>query len=173
MPNASVSEVIGSPESWAEVRAHDRVMRYRRMGAGRPVLVLHSADEPESLWPELLDTLGAGYRLILPEPPPDDEDVAAWLAGFLEGLGTSSVRIVAAGRFCLPAIEIALLEAVGITRLVLVTGGPATADSRRGFLRSAIARGAVPLLTVRRGHPAGEGVAMVTDFLRQEIAVPA
>ncbi len=173
MPNASVFEAGRSPEPWAEVRAHDRVMRYRRSGTGRPVLILHSPDDPQQLWPELLEALGAGYRLIVPEPPSADEDVATWIAGFLEGLGTTGVRIVAAAQFSIPALELALLEAVGITRMVLVANGPPTLDPRRGFLRSAIGRASVPLLVVRRAQPADEGVALITDFLRQEMSAPA
>lgn len=94
MPKPSSSDTTRAHESWAEVRAHDRVMRYRRSGVGRAVLVLRSPEDPEPLWPELLEALGAGYRLIVPDPPPGDADVAGWLAGFLEGLGASNVRIL-------------------------------------------------------------------------------
>ena len=173
MSNTSVFEPSSSPDAWAEVRAHDRVTRYRRSGAGRPVLVLHSPDDPNPLWPELLETLGAGYRVIMPEPPSAGADVTAWLAGFLEGLGTTSVRIVAADGFCMAALELALLEAVGITRMVLVANGPAAPEAPRGFARSAIGRASVPLLVVRRGQPAHEGVALIGDFLRQEMSAPA
>lgn len=170
MPNTSVFEAA-RPESWAEVRAHDRVMRYRRVGTGRPVLVLHSPANP--LWPELLEALGAGYRLVVPEPPAGDADPTAWVADFLEGLGASSVRIVAANGFCHAALELALLEAVGITRLVLVADGPAAPAAPRGFLRSAMGRTSAPILMVRRGESAEEGVAAITDFLRQEMSSPA
>lgn len=173
MPNPPLSEPTIAVEAWAEVRAHDQVMRYRRSGTGRPVLILHSPDPADALWPELLETLGTGYRLIVPEEPPESADITAWLAGFLEGLGTSSVRVVAAGRFALPAMELALLEAVGITRMVLVADGPASPDMPRGFLRSAMGRASVPLLVIRRGQPATEGVAAICDFLRQEMASPA
>src|SRR5688572_15098386 len=120
MSNTSVFEAVHGSDSWAEVRAHDRVTRYRRSGSGRPVLVLHSPDDPNPLWPELLEMLGNGYRVITPEPPAAGADLTAWLTGFLEGLGTSSVRIVAAHGFCMAALEVALLEAVGITRMVLI-----------------------------------------------------
>src|SRR5687768_9062075 len=140
MTTSFISETSRSPESWAEVRAHDQVMRYRRTGAGRPVLVLRSPDDPDPLWPELLATLGASYRVIVPDPPEGDTDVATWLTSFLEGLGATSVRIVASDRFCMPAVELALLEAVGIVRMALVTDGPPVPDPRRGFLRSAFGR---------------------------------
>ena len=173
MSMSSIPETIRGTEPWAEVRAHDQVMRYRRIGVGRPVLMLHSPDGADSLWPELLDTLGASYRVIVPDPPDTGADVTTWLTDFLEGLGATSVRILASGRFCMPVVELALLEAVGITRLVLVADGPAAPDQRRGFLRSAFGRGSVPLLVVRRTGSAAEGVAAIAEFLRQETAVPA
>src|SRR5687768_2937389 len=111
MSMSSISETPRATESWAEVRAHDQVIRYRRIGVGRPVLVLHSPDDPDPLWPELLDTLGASYRVIVPDAPERETDVTTWLTGFLEGLGAISVRIVASDRFCMPALELALLEA--------------------------------------------------------------
>ena len=173
MPNTTLPEAPSSAESWAEVRAHDRVMRYRRTGTGRPVVVLHSSDDGGDLWPELLETLSGSYRLIIPEAPPADADVARWLADFLEGLGTSSVRIVASGRLAMAALELALLEAVAIPRLVLVVEGPPAADAPRGFVRSGFGRASVPMLILRRGHDATDGVTAIADFLRQEMASPA
>ena len=173
MPNASVFEPSARPDAWAEVRAHDRVTRYRRAGTGRPVLVLHAPDDPNPLWPELLETLGNGYRVIVPEPPSAGADLTAWLTGFLEGLGTTSVRIVAAQPFCMAALELALLDAVGTTRIVLVANGPAAPDAPRGFVRSAMGRTSVPVLMVRRGQSASEGVALIADFLRQEMSAPS
>ena len=174
MLNASLSRAVHIPESWAEVRAHDQVVRYRRSGTGRPVIILHSPGEDDDpLWPGLLRTLSHGYRLVVPELPPAGADITAWLAAFLEGLGTSSVRIVAADRFCMPGLELALLETVGITRMVLVSDGPAAPDAPRGFLRSGIGRSSVPLLVVRRSPPADEGIALIADFLRQEMSAPA
>ena len=171
MSNTSVFEAPPQSDSWAEVRAHDRVVRYRRIGTGRPVLALYSPGDP--LWPELLQTLGAGYRLIVPQPPGAGADITPWLAGFLEGLGLSSVRILAADSFSIPALELALLDTAGISRMVLLAEGPAAPDAPRGFLRSAVGRTSVPLLLVRRAQPAGGMIALITDFLRQEMSAPA
>jgi hypothetical protein len=98
-------------ESWAEVRARDQVVRYRRSGMGRSVLVLVPPDHPDALWPDLLQGLSAAFRLIVPDPPAAERDAAAWLATFLEGLGLSNVGIVAAGCFCIPVLELAFLDA--------------------------------------------------------------
>ena len=156
-----------APESWAEVRAHNHVMRYRRSGAGRVVLVLHPADDDgaDSLWPELAAALAERFRLIVPEAPADGADVSAWLGDFLEGLGVSGVALVAADRLCIPALELALLDADQIARVVLVPGGPATESGLDGALATTARRTSIPLLVVRRGTPAAEAVPLVMGFL--------
>ena len=170
MSKASLSDTTRAPESWAEVRAHDTVMRYLRTGAGRPVLVLRSPETPDPLGPALIETLRRSYRLIVPEPPAPDVDVSGWIAGFLEGLGTATVRILATDRFCIPALELALLESDQITRIVLISDGPATTDAGRGLLETAMGRSGVPLLVVRNAQPAHEAVALIADFLAEETA---
>jgi len=56
-------------ETLAEVRAHDQVMRYRRAGAGRPLLVLRRATDLDAFWPELDADLVARFRVVTPELP--------------------------------------------------------------------------------------------------------
>ena len=154
------------PETWAEIHAHDHVMRYRRSGLGRAVLVLlHSADGPEPLWPELVDALADRFRLIVPELPAAGADVAVWLTDFLEGLGTAGVVVIAADPFCIPALELALLDADQVARMVLVPGGQAEETGLDGALATTTRGASVPLLVVRRGLPAGEALPLVTCFL--------
>lgn len=153
------------PETWAEVRARDHVMRYRRSGAGPAVLLLCSADGPEPLWPELLQLLATRSRLIVPEVPAAGADVASWLTDFLEGLGTARVAVVAAAPFCLPALELALLDRDQVARLVLVPGGGAEETGLGGVLTTATRPAPVPLLMVRRGLPAAEAMPLVMRFL--------
>ena len=173
MPKLSVPEPPARHEPWAEVRAHDRVMRYRRFGVGRPVVVLHAPDDHDPFWPALLEVLGAGCRLILPELPDPEADLTAWLAGFLEGLGAARVRILAAERFALPVLELALLETDQIVGLVLVTSGPSASDMGRGTLESATGRALVPMLHVRRADPADGAVSLIADFLADGMADPS
>src|SRR5581483_12280075 len=109
MPNRSTAAPFPSA-TCAEVLAHDRVMRYRRFGAGPAVLLLGEPEADGALWPELHRVLAARFRLIVPELPDARTDVTAWLGDFLEGLGTSGVAIVAADPFCVPALELALLD---------------------------------------------------------------
>jgi hypothetical protein len=102
------------PSSIAEVRAHGRVMRYRRLGAGPPLLLLGRADDVEGL--------AARFRVIVPEMPATGEDVGAWLAAFLEGLGMTGITVVAAEPFHSAARELALADPDLVTRVVLGGG---------------------------------------------------
>jgi len=167
MPNTSTPNTAGAHGhgAWAEVRARDQVVRYHRSGVGRTVLILCSHNDPEPLWPELLETLGAGYRLIVPEPPVDETDLVSWLADFLEGLGVSNVIILAANRFCIPALELALLEGDQVARLVLVPQGNGRAGEAAATLVTQTRQARVPLLIVPRGQPASETVSVITGFL--------
>jgi hypothetical protein len=164
MPNPSTAAAARSPDTWAEVRAHDHVMRYRRSGTGRAVLVLCSADGAEELWPELADALAARFRLIVPDLPPG-VDVAGWLGEFLEGLGSAGVAVVAADPFCVPALELALLDADQVARIVLVPGGEVGETGLAGALATTTRAASVSLLVVRRGLSAGDALPLVTRFL--------
>jgi hypothetical protein len=167
-----------APEQLAEVHAHDRVMRYRRRGAGPPVLVLatlapaQGAAEP--LWPELLDALAARHRLLVPELPAG-ADLGEWLADFLEGLGLGSVTLVAAGPFCGAALELALLAADQVARVLLVAdsganGSGGLQDGSLGGLQAA----SVPLLVVRRDLPPAEALPLVARFVDgKDDAIPS
>src|SRR3954454_17703336 len=106
MSQSSSGTTARTGEHWAEVRAHDQVMRYRRSGAGRALLLLRTTDRSDFLWPELLDALASHFRLIVPELP-EGTDGAPWLTDFLEGIGMPRMGILAAEELCLPAIALA------------------------------------------------------------------
>jgi hypothetical protein len=148
-----------------EVRAHGQVIRYQCSGTGRPVILLRSEGPLAPSWGELLRELQRSYRMIVPEPPPPDSDVTGWLDAFLEGLGSSGVRILATDRFCLPAFELALGEGEQIARLVLMPEGPGREIVLGGSVEAALARARVPLLLVHESQPAAELNARVTSFL--------
>ena len=163
------STIPDRPQStWSEVRAHDHVMRYRRSGVGPAVLLLHPGEASGALWPELLHVLSASFRVILPDLPEDDSDAAAWLADLLEGLGFTRVAVLAADGFCLPALELALLDADQVSRLVLVPDGCAGETGLDGALATPSRGADIPILVVRRGLPADEALPMVTHFLAGE-----
>ena len=169
MPNPPTAHRPPPPATWAEVRAHDHVMRYRRSGVGGAVLVLVSPDRPDSLWPELTEALAARFRVIVPELDAAGASAAVWLADFLEGLGVARVAVVAADAYCIPALELALLDADQLARVVLVPGGDAArASALDGALGASPPQAAVPLLVVRRGLAAAEALPLVTGFLAGE-----
>ena len=154
-------------EGWAEVRAHDRVVRYRRSGSG-PVVLLLQPDSPTTpLWPELLEAIATGSRLIVPEPPATESDAEPWLSALLEGLGTRHTTIVAAGGFCIAALERALLSPEQIDRVIMVCSGRGSEGAVDGQLATAAQAAAVPFLVVRRDRPVSEILPVVQEFLRR------
>lgn len=123
MLNSSCSPGAPVQESWAELRAHDRVTRYRRRGAGQPVLVLRASDD-SPLWSTLVDALSAAYRVIVPEIEESDRDNPRRLADFLEGLGCSNVIVVADIRFSRATLELAAFASDQIGSVILVVERP-------------------------------------------------
>jgi pimeloyl-ACP methyl ester carboxylesterase len=165
MPN--IIPTAQSAGSFAEVRAHDQVMRYRRAGAGRPILVLRSSLEPEPLWPELDEALVGAFRVLTPDVPCAGVDVAAWMRGFLEGVGLDRVTVIAEDLHCIAALEMALLNGDQVERMVLVPAGQSNETGLDGTLATSLAGVAVPLLVVRRGLSADEAVPLLMQFLEQ------
>jgi pimeloyl-ACP methyl ester carboxylesterase len=155
-------------ETLAEVRAHDQVMRYRRAGAGRPLVVLRGADEADALWPELDAELVSRFRVVTPDLPAECEDLAAWVTDFLEGLGLDRVAVLAADPCCLSALELALLNAGQVERLVLVPAGAVSETGLDGTLATTLAGVSVPLIVVRRGLPADVALPLLRQFLSLE-----
>ena len=164
----SLSPVTHPAETLAEVRAHDQVMRYRRAGAGRPLVILRGANDSDAFWPELDQALVARYRVVIPELPADCDDVAAWMGDFLEGVGLDRAVLVAGESCCLSALELALLNADQVERLVLVPAGTAGETGLDGTLGTAFAGVAVPLLVVRRGLAAAEALPLLERFLEDD-----
>ena len=161
----SLSRSTHSAETLAEVRAHDQVMRYRRAGAGRPLVVIRG--RPDALWPELESDLAARFRVLTPELS-DDGDVAARARDFLEGVGLDRVALLAAEPFCVSALELVLLDACQVERLVLVPSGAAAETGLDGTLATTLAGVTVPLLVVRRGLSSDPAVALVRGFLEHD-----
>jgi hypothetical protein len=139
-------------------------MRYHRSGAGRPVIVLRSA-RGDSLWPELDACLGVAFRVITPVVPAEHADLARWIGGFLEGVGLDRVTVVATDEFCLPALELVLLGAEQVERLVLVAAGTSTETALDGTLATSLDGASVPLLVMRRGHAAVDALPLLMAFL--------
>ena len=163
MSNASIS--TPAADVWAEVRANDQVIRYRRWGSGRPVLVLRPEGPEHASRRGLLEALGARFRLLVPELPPRGGDVAARLALFLDGLGVGNVAVLAMGELCLPALELALLGGDQVARLALVTDGPSELPELGGALVTTPGQPALPLVLIRDLGQGLEDVPLLLRFL--------
>jgi pimeloyl-ACP methyl ester carboxylesterase len=152
---------------WSEVRAGDHVTRYMRFGTGTgaPVVILTPGTTEANVWPELFDMLAAGRRIYIPDLPDADWCFAPRMAAFLDGLGLSSVTLVAPASFCVPALEFALLEPERVERLVLVPRGGAEETGLTGTLAMTAPKRDVAVLLVRRETSASAAVERVTEFI--------
>lgn len=134
----------------AEVRAHDRVMHYRRSGKG-PYLIALADPASDALVSAHLEALSGSFRVIVPQLPRDSADdgtLARWLGEFMEGLGLPEVTLLAAGNSCVPAVE-AALSCDAVRRLVLLSGRHGAAESLDGRLEPAASMRVVPVTIVR------------------------
>lgn len=112
--------VYAAVDAAAEVRAHDRVVRYRRSGTRGPNLLMLAADPSSDLWPELPRLLAERFRLLMPELPETGADATQSLRCLLDGLGSTGISVLAAGRYCDAALALALAGDESVGRLVLV-----------------------------------------------------
>jgi pimeloyl-ACP methyl ester carboxylesterase len=131
------------------------------------VLVLASPGGAEPFTAGFLNALESRYRVIVPEPPPDAEDLAGWIANFLEGMGIARVRILAADRLCVAALELALVDPDQVACLVLHGEGPGAVADAGGALGAHGSGGRVPLLIVH-GGPTAELLSRIDAFLAAE-----
>ncbi|HEY4304517.1 MAG TPA: hypothetical protein VGM82_08630 [Gemmatimonadaceae bacterium] len=151
-------------EPWAEVRACDRVMRYRRSGAGSTVLLLGADALSSPLSTDIVAALGMRFRVIVPDAPVG-ASMTAWISEFLEGLGTCEVAILAADHLCMPAIELVFRGVDQIKRLVLIPDGEPARDTTERSITSAIGTPPIPVLILRPGLGVAETLPLVTSFL--------
>ena len=146
---------------WCELRAHDRVIRYRCSGAGKTLLALAS-DRESPFWGAVVAGLDGRFRVITPEAPAEATDLTAWLASLLEGLGTSVVRVVAADRFHAPALAIARNDPDQVASLVLVADAPRPVEPV-----------SVPVLAVHATESADAAGTRVREFLTEGVPATA
>jgi pimeloyl-ACP methyl ester carboxylesterase len=152
---------------WSEVRAADHVTRYMRFGSGSgaPVVILTPGTADANIWPEVFEALSADRRVLIPDLPDAEGCFAPRLTAFLDGLGLSSVTLVAPGSFCVPALEFALLEPDRLNRLVLVPRGGAEETGLAGTLATSASSRETAVLLVRRQTPVTDAVQLVTGFV--------
>jgi hypothetical protein len=161
------------PETVAEVRAREHVIRYRRAGAGSPVLLLiDGAERVSPTWMELIDALATRFRVIIPELDAPLPHNAVWLASFLEGLGAVAVDVVADDPFWLPAVQLALGEDELVARLVVVVHDSDDDEPLTSALAAGARSTAIPLILVSNKLPPTDLVDAVTRFLGEGVAPP-
>lgn len=154
---------------WCEIRLGERVTRYRRLGTGRPVVLLSTAPLAEPLWPEALDAVAAVNRIYAPEIPQNVAGFGPWLRGFMDGVGAERPSVIASSSLCIPALEYALFDPYRIHSLVLVPDGAVDETGLDGRITTTDGGATLPILVLRREHPAGSAVEMLMRFLRQPV----
>ena len=131
----------------AEVRVGDHVTRYVRRGSGSPVVVVGANADQNGVWAPLVDALAGNHRLIIPQLPRSEPDVAGWLRSFIEGIGLSSVALIAGSDARLPAISLAAADDFTVRKLVLVGDGESNIGG--GTSSDSEASSSDPLRTLR------------------------
>ncbi len=146
----------------AEVRAHDRVLRYRRSGAGTALLLLAAGDD---LWPGFAEGVAEHYRLVVPELPADVSEVAGAVRSLLDGIGASEVPVIAAGRYCDAALELALGRNEFVGRVVLVPEPVGEASDLPSGMYARPPVITLPLCVLSRDMPAADALRRTITFL--------
>ena len=104
----------------AEVRVGDHVIRYVRRGTGSSIVVVGGDSDANPGWRQLIQNLAASHRVIVTQPPPVDADVSSWLRGFIEGVGLTSVTLIAGGTVAEAATDVASADDFTVRKLILL-----------------------------------------------------
>jgi pimeloyl-ACP methyl ester carboxylesterase len=158
-----------SADSLSQVCAAGFTTRYRRSGAGAPVILLSGSG---ALGFELVGALAARHRVIVPEVPGVDGRFLAWMRAFLDGLGLRGCTVVAAEPYCLAALELALLDEDRVSRLALLPAGKGEELRLAGELASAARGGTLPVLLVRAEQDGANAVRAIANFVDSESPAP-
>jgi hypothetical protein len=111
----------------AEVRVGEHVIRYVRRGSGPCIVLLDADAEANPVWGPLVDSLAAGHRIVVPQPPSESvDDTSSWLRGFVEGLGLSSCVVIAGPALTNAALDLVADDDLLVRKLVLIGDGGAT-----------------------------------------------
>lgn len=154
----------------AEVRVGDHVTRYVRRGSGSPVVVIGAKPARSEVWAPLVESLGANHRLIIPQLPEAEQDIAAWLREFIEGIGLSSVALIAGDAARVPAIAVASADDFTIQKLVLVADGESHRDNGSSLDGEASTPDSPRILRLRGSWLPAEAVEHVQRFIAPDVA---
>lgn len=115
----------------AVVQSGHTITSYLRAGAGRPVVLLSRSLTDGAAPDTLVRTLGASFRVLVPQLPTEPEPLADWLVPFLDGLGLAEVAAVADHALAPALLRFAHAEPDRISRIVILSPagcGPLAAD---------------------------------------------
>jgi hypothetical protein len=141
----------------AEVRVGEHVTRYVRRGSGPSVVLLGADVEANPLWEALLESVAAKHRVVVPQLPPAGIDRSAWLRGFIEGLGLTSVVLIAGGALCEAALDLATVDDFTVRKLVLLPERP-----------TSVGYSGARALWIQPEWSQTDALQRVQDFLRAE-----
>ena len=154
----------------AEVRVGDHVTRYVRRGSGSPVILLGASVNGSSIWPMLVDALASRHRLVIPETPKAEPDVAAWLRSFMEGIGVFSVALVAGWKNRESALSLASVDEFTVRKLVLVPDGESNGAGAASIDVEPSVLDADRMLLVARDWQHGEAIDRIERFISENDA---
>jgi hypothetical protein len=136
----------------AEVRVGDHVIRYVRRGTGSSIVVVGGDSDANPAWRELIQSLAARHRVIVTQPPPVGADVSSWLRGFIEGVGLTSIILIAGGAAAEAATDIASADDFTVRKLILLpVDGSTGIDESLSRIEAEVAADDVPTATGSRG----------------------
>ena len=149
----------------AEVRVGDHVTRYVRRGTGSPVVVVGANADRNGVWAPLVDALAGSHRLVIPQLPLSEPDIASWLRSFIEGIGLSSVALIAGDNAHGPALSLAAGDDFTVRKLVLVEDGESNDGNGTSLDSEASTSDPLRTLRVPTTWQPGEAVERVQRFI--------
>lgn len=104
----------------AEVRVGEHVTRYVRRGTGPSVVVVGADAQASPVWSPLVEQLVESHRVVVPQQPPEGADVGTWLRGFIEGIGLTAIVLIAGGAATAASLDLTASDDFTVRRLVLL-----------------------------------------------------
>jgi pimeloyl-ACP methyl ester carboxylesterase len=151
------------------VRVRGHLVRYRTLGDGPPVLLVHGLGGSGRWWRETAPALAARHRVIVPDLPGFGWSPAAsrfrlaeapeLLGGLFERLGAGPARLVGHSLGALACLGLAARSPEIVERLVLIA--PPVRTAGRGLLAHAL-----PVVGTMLRLPPAAAVTVAVDIAR-------
>ncbi len=113
----------------AEVRVGEHVTRYVRRGTGPSVVVVGADAQASPVWSPLVEQLVGSHRVVVPQQPPEGADVGTWLRGFIEGIGLTAIVLIAGGAATAASVDLTASDDFTVRRLVLLPTAGGNGDT--------------------------------------------